>query len=149
MFRKKKKLEETLAIEAFKTLIDATTTLQGSMNFVHSVRIDGKVVGDLLVDPGAAGIIAIGPKAEVRGNIDAHRVLVAGKVHGNIHAADSVHLMSSARVSGDISYGSISIEYGARVNGLLVDVTKNESVHSAAHDGTHTGESTHDQRSSH
>jgi len=84
---KKRKLEETLAIEAFKTIIDASTSMEGRMNFANSVRIDGKIVGDLLVDSGAAGIIAVGPEAEVRGNIDAHRVLVAGKVHGNIRAA--------------------------------------------------------------
>jgi len=140
MFRKKKKFEETLAVESFKTLIDVATTMEGRMNFANSVRIDGKVIGDLLVDPGAAGIIAVGPNAEVRGNIDAHRVLVAGKVHGNIHAAESVHLMSSAQVSGDISYASLSIECGARVNGLLVDLAKDEATRNAPQDSTRNGE---------
>ncbi|HEY9447029.1 MAG TPA: polymer-forming cytoskeletal protein [Burkholderiales bacterium] len=149
MFGKKRKLEETLAIEAFKTIIDASTSMEGRMNFANSVRIDGKIVGDLLVDSGAAGIIAVGPDAEVRGNIDAHRVLVAGKVHGNIRAADSVHLMSTAKVSGDISYASISIECGARVNGLLVDLMKNEAAPGAAREAAPAGVNAHEQRSNH
>jgi Integral membrane protein CcmA involved in cell shape determination len=124
----KKRIEESFSVERFKTLIDSSTTIDGRMNFGNSVRIDGKVHGNLIIEPGCKGTIAIGPGAEVRGDINAYRVLVAGTVHGNIQATERVELLSSARVSGDIAYGSISISHGARVIGLLVEVSKSNDA---------------------
>ena len=124
----KKRIEESFSVERFKTLIDSSTTIDGRMNFGNSVRIDGKVHGNLIIEPGCKGTIAIGPGAEVRGDINAYRVLVAGTVQGNIQATERVELLSSARVSGDIAYGSISISHGARVIGLLVEVSKSNDA---------------------
>jgi cytoskeletal protein CcmA (bactofilin family) len=58
----------------------------------------------------------------VQGDIVAHRVVVAGKVAGNIHAHDRVELHTDSLVQGDIKYGSIAIEHGAKVLGLLLQV---------------------------
>jgi cytoskeletal protein CcmA (bactofilin family) len=124
----KKRIEESFAVERFKTLIDSSTTIDGRMNFGNSVRIDGKVHGNLNIEPGCKGTIAVGPGAEVRGDINAYRVLVAGTVQGNIQASERVELLSSARVSGDIAFGSISIVHGARVIGLLVEVSKSNDA---------------------
>jgi len=46
----------------------------------------------------------------------------AGKVSGQIHAPERVELHAGCRVQGDIKYGSIAIEHGARVLGLLLQV---------------------------
>ena len=124
----KKRIEENLSVERFKTLIDSSATIDGRMNFGNSVHIDGKVHGDLVMEPGCKGTIAIGPDAEVRGDINACRILIAGTVQGNIHATERVELLSSARVSGDIAYGSISILHGARVTGLLAEVSKSNDA---------------------
>lgn len=124
----KRRIEETFSVERFKTLIDSSTTIDGRMNFGNSVRIDGKVHGNLNVEPGSKGTIAVGLGAEVRGDINAYRVLVAGTVQGNIQAAERVELLSTARVSGDITYGSISISHGARVIGLLVEISKSNDA---------------------
>lgn len=133
MFGKSRRLaEETLANETFKTFIDASTTVEGRMTFESDVRIDGRIIGDVAVQGGATGLVAVGPDAEVRGDVSAHRVLVAGAVRGNIHAVDAVQLLAGARVSGDITYGSIAIVRGARVNGLLIDLAKDTTGTSAS-----------------
>ncbi len=80
------------------------------MNFANSVRIDGKIVGDLLVDSGAAGIIRRRPRRRSAAISMRIGVLVAGKVHGNIRAADSVHLMSTAK--------------GAAISRICVDIDR-------------------------
>jgi cytoskeletal protein CcmA (bactofilin family) len=120
----KRLAEETLSTETFKTFIDAKTVVEGRMSFANSVRIDGKVLGDVLIDGDGGGLVAVGPGAEVRGNVSARRVLIAGTVQGNVQGTDNVQLLAGARVSGDISYGAIAIVCGARVNGLLVDLAK-------------------------
>jgi cytoskeletal protein CcmA (bactofilin family) len=127
MFGKSKPLEADLAVEAFKTFIDASTKVEGRITFSESIRVDGQVIGDIRVDDGKTGSIAVGPGANVRGNIVAHRVLVAGTVVGNIEASESVHLLSEAQVTGDIAYASICMVHGARVIGSLVDLAQKKT----------------------
>jgi cytoskeletal protein CcmA (bactofilin family) len=118
---------EILAIDAFKTVIDAATVMEGRIIFAESIRIDGKVIGNLQVEPGATGSVAVAPGATVCGDIVAHRVLVAGTVQGNIHSTEIVQLMNGARVTGDISYAAITIAHGAIVNGSLTDCSRKEA----------------------
>jgi cytoskeletal protein CcmA (bactofilin family) len=107
--------------ECFRTVIDATTRIDGRLYRRESVRIDGRVQGDVRLDDGCNATVAIGATSGVEGEITAYRVLVAGRVLGNIHAEERVELMSTAHVSGDITYGSISIAHGAKVLGLLIE----------------------------
>jgi len=111
---------EVLAIDAFKTVIDTATVMEGRIVFAESIRIDGKVIGSLQVEPGAKGSVAVAPGGIVCGDIVAHRVLVAGTVQGNIHATEIVQLMKGATVTGDISYAAITIAHGTIVNGALL-----------------------------
>jgi cytoskeletal protein CcmA (bactofilin family) len=46
--------------------------------------------------------------------------MVAGKVEGNIYAAERVEFHKESIVQGDISYGSIAVEHGARLLGLVI-----------------------------
>ena len=119
MLRKNKSRDETLDAEPFQTLVGKNTAIEGRLTFSEGIRIDGRVNGDVELAAGAEGAVAVGPDAEVRGNISAQRVLVAGKVVGDIQASDAVHLLATARISGDVSYGRICISPGAQVNGTL------------------------------
>jgi cytoskeletal protein CcmA (bactofilin family) len=124
MLRKNKILEDELAGETFQTLVGRNVCMEGRITFSDGIRIDGRVTGDISAERNAAGSIAVGPDAEVRGNLSAHRVLVAGTVIGNIHASESAHLLPSARVTGDITYARLSVSPGAQVNGKLSDITR-------------------------
>jgi cytoskeletal protein CcmA (bactofilin family) len=46
--------------------------------------------------------------------------MVAGKVEGNIYASERVEFHKDSIVHGDISYGSIAVEHGARLLGLVI-----------------------------
>ena len=46
--------------------------------------------------------------------------MVAGRVEGNIYAAERVEFHKDSIVHGDISYGSIAAEHGARLLGLVI-----------------------------
>jgi cytoskeletal protein CcmA (bactofilin family) len=56
----------------------------------------------------------------VEGNVEVARVIVHGEVRGDILARDKVELGSSARVSGNVSYGVIEMAAGALIQGRLV-----------------------------
>lgn len=120
MFEKFKNKSFSATQERFDTLVGRTTTVFGRLVLLDSVRIDGKVFGNIETSPDNKISVAIGPTGEVTGDITAHRVLVAGKVEGNIYAAERVEFHKDAVVNGDISYGSIAVEHGARLLGMVV-----------------------------
>ena len=120
MFEKLKNKSFTATQERFDTLVGKTTTIFGRLVLLDSVRIDGKVMGNIETAPGNKISVAIGLTGEVKGDISAHRILVAGKVEGNIYAAERVEFHKDAVVNGDISYGSIAVEHGARLLGMVV-----------------------------
>jgi cytoskeletal protein CcmA (bactofilin family) len=77
-------------------------------------------VGNIEAAPDCKIAVAIGPTGEVTGDIKAHRVMVAGKVFGHIHAVDRVEFQKDSCVQGDVSYGSIAVEHGANLSGLII-----------------------------
>jgi cytoskeletal protein CcmA (bactofilin family) len=107
-------------VEHFDSFIGQSTKIFGRMDIHASIRIDGKVQGDLETPPHSNITIAIGKSGDISGDIKAHRVLIAGKVHGNIYAAEHVDLAKTAQVKGDISFRSIRVEHGAHVEGHLI-----------------------------
>ena len=80
-------------------------------------HIEGEVGGDL----SAAGnsTIVIAASGRVRGEVTAGHVIVCGKVDGDIYAATSVTIRSSARIVGDVHCQRIAMHAGAIVSGRL------------------------------
>ena len=105
--------------ETFGSIIGSDLEITGSLLATKSLRIDGTVVGDIKTKTGADVCIALGKTGLVQGNISGVRVLVAGRVEGNVLATERVELHSGADVHGDIIYAQIGIEQGARLSGLL------------------------------
>ncbi len=124
MFGKKKTTHTPLVMsqEKFDTLIGRHAEIHGCLLLKESVRIDGKVVGNIEAPRDQAISVVIGPNGEVQGDVLASRIIVAGKVAGNIHAFERVELMASALVQGDIKYASMAVEHGAKLLGLLLQV---------------------------
>ena len=118
----------TLHQEKFDTLIGRHAEFQGQLLLGESVRIDGRVLGNVLSRSDQAVSVVIGPGGEVVGDVMAQRVIVAGKVSGNIHAQDRIELHAGCHVQGDLKYASIAVEHGARVQGLLLQVDAAEGA---------------------
>lgn len=121
----------TLGKERFDTLIGRQTEIQGNLQFGESIRIDGKVVGNVGLPGSQEQSVVIGPTGEVQGDVSAGRVIVAGKVLGNIHAFEKVELDAAAVVHGDIKYQSIAMAHGCRVHGLLLHLDASEPTAAA------------------
>ena len=124
MFTKKKTNISPLVMdqEKFDTLIGRHAEIHGCLKLKESVRIDGKVVGNIEAPNDASISVVIGPTGEVMGDVLASRIIVAGRVSGNIHAFDRVEVMASALVQGDIRYASLAVEHGAKLLGLMIQV---------------------------
>jgi cytoskeletal protein CcmA (bactofilin family) len=114
--------------ESFATLIGRQTSIQGEIQIQESIRIDGHLRGHVCGAADQAVAVVISASGHVEGDITARRVVVAGKVSGHIQAIDRVELHAGCLVQGDIRYGSIAIEHGARVLGLLLQVDEAQTT---------------------
>jgi cytoskeletal protein CcmA (bactofilin family) len=124
MFGKKKSSASPLVLSAekFDTLIGPRCEMHGRILATDSLRLDGTVVGHIEAHSDLPITVVIGASGVVQGDVRAHRIIVAGKVTGNIHALERIELHASALVQGDIKYGSLAVEHGARVLGLLLQI---------------------------
>lgn len=131
--RETSKLSMPQSTERFDTLIGPHSQIKGELHLSGSTRIDGRVEGNI-TSAGEPVTVVISESAQIHGDIMAHRVLVAGKVSGQIHARERVELQANCRVQGDIKYGSIAIEHGAQVMGLLLQLGDSAADLPSQHD---------------
>ena len=132
MFEKLRDKSISATQERFDTIIGKTTQIYGRLVLLDSVRIDGKVAGNIETTKDNKVTVAIGATGEVSGDITAYRVMVAGKGEGNIYATERVEFHKDSVVHGDISYGSIAVEHGARLLGLVIQNPAGSNNNSAA-----------------
>lgn len=132
MFGKRKTSLLLPTNERFDTLIGKTSEIYGRMVVGESLRIDGKVVGNIESQENSKVTVAVGEDGEVIGDIFAYRVMIAGKVEGNIYATERVEFHQTAQVRGDVTYGSIGIEHGARVIGLVIQGVDKKTANQAS-----------------
>ncbi len=83
------------------------------------IKIEGVVEGKINLE----GLVSVGVKGEVKGEIGALNVAVAGKIEGNIVAKEKAEILPTGQVTGDISAGRIIVAEGAQINGS-VKITK-------------------------
>ena len=95
------------------TLLGRGSEFEGKLSFEGTVRIDGKLSGEIFTDD----VLIIGEGAEVNAEINVGAVVIEGTVHGNIHAKRSVEIHTPARVRGNISTPSLSIDKGVVFDG--------------------------------
>lgn len=120
MFRSKaKRHPSALAQEKFDTILGPQTEIQGDIRVSESVRIDGRLTGNVCAETNGHVTVVVGAHGVVVGNVSARRVAVAGKVQGSIEALEEVELHSGSVVEGDVACASLSIAHGARVMGRV------------------------------
>jgi len=107
-------------MESFETIVGPATEVHGRLVANESMRIDGRIIGNIEARQGKDVSIALGRSGFVQGDIYAFRVLIAGRVEGNVYATERVELHEGAEVRGDITYGQLGIEHGAKLNGLMI-----------------------------
>ena len=102
------------------SLIGAGTRIEGNVIFSGGLRVDGEVRGNISCSNGAHGTLVISEKASVEGAVTVGHVVVNGTVIGPVCASESLELLSSARVTGDVEYHRIEMQQGAVIQGRMV-----------------------------
>jgi len=111
--------QKTISTETLATLMDASVKIEGNFFFDKSARIDGIVIGNIKGPNTKTGVLIIGPKAKIEGDIFCHSVVVLGTIYGNIEA-DHLEVRSGAQINGDVKYSIIEVHQGSNINGRMI-----------------------------
>ncbi len=100
--------------------------VKGEITGTESLFIDGKVEGSINLPNNR---VTVGHNGQVAGSpalcINAKEIVVMGKIHGNVSAADRIDIRAEGALTGDVSASRISIEDGAFFRGAI-DIRKAE-----------------------
>lgn len=102
------------------TLIGVNTEIKGDINFSGGLRVDGRVVGDIIGDGDKSSTLVLSEHAVVKGNVKVPHLVINGRIEGNVSGAEGVELQAQAEIIGDVHYRMIEMALGASVNGNLV-----------------------------
>ncbi len=113
-------------VESFETIVGPRTVFRGNIAAFESIRIDGKVIGNIESPPGSNITVELGKTAMVEGNTITYRALIAGRVEANIYASERAELHDGADIHGEVIYGQIGVEQGAKLTGTMSRIDPDE-----------------------
>ena len=95
------------------TLLGKGSEFAGKLTFEGTVRVDGKLSGEVFSDD----VLVVGEGAEVHAEIDIGEIIIQGTVVGNIRAKRAVEIHAPGKVKGDITTPSLQIDKGVIFEG--------------------------------
>src|SRR5262245_47755223 len=101
------------ALGEINTLLGKGTTFEGKLTFEGTVRVDGKLKGEVFSDD----VLIIGEGAYVEAEIDIGEVIIQGTVVGNVRAKRAIEIHAPGKVKGDLHTPSLQVDKGVVFEG--------------------------------
>lgn len=99
--------------KSIRAFLGEGTEFKGVITFEGTVRVDGKLDGDVITKD----TFIIGSAARVKANIQAGVIIIMGELEGKIEATEKCEIRVGSHVKGEIFTPSIYIEEGAVFEG--------------------------------
>lgn len=103
---------------SINTLIGNGSFVKGDLHVNGFIRIDGDIDGNLETD----GAVIVSKNSRIRGNISAKSAIIGGIILGDITAKESIKLLSSSAVIGDIVSRQVQIEDKVIFHGHCISI---------------------------
>ncbi len=100
--------------DKLESVLGSNSTFKGELNVKGTLRVDGTIDGQLEADQ-----VILTETAVVKGTIKAKKIIVGGKIDGNMSAQELVEIKSKGKVLGDILTSKFAITEGGEVNGRI------------------------------
>jgi cytoskeletal protein CcmA (bactofilin family) len=98
-----------------ETVIGLETRISGEIRGDESLVIKGRVDGKIQLTQG----LSVEKGAIVQADVDVRTLVISGTLVGNIVASESVRLLPTARVIGDLASPRVAMESGAAYRGRV------------------------------
>ncbi len=95
------------------SIISPDLKIVGNLKSDGEIQINGAVKGDI-----KGHMLTVGEQGKIDGSIVADTVRIFGTINGRVQAK-TVRIDKSARVTADITHGSLTIEAGAYFEGKV------------------------------
>ena len=95
-----------------EVVIGAETVIKGEISSKGTVRIDGRLEGDISAD-----CVIIGGSGAIVGDVTAKSFIAGGKLQGNVRSSEAVEILPGGEINGDIVTSKLSIAEGAVFEG--------------------------------
>ena len=100
-------------INGVLSLIGSGTVFEGKIVTDGSVRIDGRLVGDIT----SKANVTVGATGSVEGTIHGANISLAGKVKGTVAASEKLVLEAKSQMRGDVRAQRLVVDEGAMFDG--------------------------------
>jgi cytoskeletal protein CcmA (bactofilin family) len=97
-------------------IISEGTKIKGDINANGDIRIDGELVGNILVK----GKLVVGPKGRIEGQINCSNIEISGYIKGKVTAGELLNMKSTSQITGDIVAGKLAVEPGSIFSGSCI-----------------------------
>lgn len=114
-----------------KAFLGEATEFKGLLSFQGTVRIDGKLEGEVVTKD----TLIVGESADIKAEITVGIMISEGKIMGNVTASNRIEIRSKSRLIGNIKTPSLIIEQGAIFDGSCqMGKTEEKIIHFQAKD---------------
>ena len=103
------------ANDAIQTIVGREAVMSGVIHTDNSIRFEGDFSGKIY----SQGIVYVGVDSVLKATISASKVIVAGKIEGNIDVIDTIDIHSTGEVDGNISGKNLIVNEGATFKGKV------------------------------
>lgn len=107
------KKEPTAARGEIKAFLGEGTEFKGILTFEGTVRVDGKLEGEIYTKD----TLIVGESAVVGAEINVHTIVISGIVRGNVNATGKIEVHRPGKLFGNVKTPSIYIEEGVIFEG--------------------------------
>jgi cytoskeletal protein CcmA (bactofilin family) len=108
------------------SIIGSDIRVLGNLATPGEVQLDGLLEGDIV-----CGFLTVGEHGVVTGTVKAERLVLRGRIEGKIRAK-TINFERSARIKGDVTYETMTMEAGVQIDGKLVPMSARDSTAEAS-----------------
>ncbi len=102
--------------DTVETVVGPSVNVEGDFSSEGNIIVKGSVSGSVHT----SRHLVVESGAKILANVRAGSAQIAGEVRGNMKIKDTLELMSSARVLGDIEVKVLAVEAGALILGKII-----------------------------
>jgi len=102
-------------VDKVESMIGGQSEITGDLNIKGTLQVDGFVKGQVKAD-----CVVLTESSRIQGDITANKIIVSGRVEGNLKAEEAIEIMPKGKVIGDVFTNKISVAEGGELNGKVV-----------------------------
>jgi cytoskeletal protein CcmA (bactofilin family) len=103
-----------------KAFLGEGTEFKGTLSFEGTVRIDGRLEGEIITKD----VLIVGETAFIKAEIEVGSMINSGRIEGNIFAQRKIEILPPGRVDGHIRTPNLILAEGAKFNGTCEMVSE-------------------------